>query len=182
MYMCVCVCVVFGTEKYMMIIYPDVVWPHLNLVPRSCSHPIAAFAVRLVPGWIRKWADGGWVGGRRRNGENGFGKRKKSNQINCAFRCVVCREWIIFFSCWLSFVGQVGLVHIRSTVADCTKLLRVFEPPNMRTIARACKDTPPPFLPWLPRTSIRFSRLSSCLTYNTKCNFKKNLWLDEIGH
>ncbi len=94
--MCVCVCVVFGTEKYMMIIYPDVAWPHLNLVPGSCSHPIAAFAVRLVLGWIRKWADGGWLDGwevgRRRNGENGFGKRKKSNQINCAFRCGVGSE------------------------------------------------------------------------------------------
>lgn len=76
----------------MIIIYPDVAWPHLNLVPRSCSHPIAAFAVRLVLGWIRKWADGGgWgVGGMEKMGSANTGK-KKSNKL-CFYVCSVGSE------------------------------------------------------------------------------------------
>jgi len=66
----------------MMIIYPDVAWLHLNLVPRSCSHTISAFAVRLVLGWIRKWADGGCGRGRGGGLDGGMEKLGSANRKN----------------------------------------------------------------------------------------------------
>jgi hypothetical protein len=38
----------------------------------------AAFAVRLVLGWIRKWADGGWGAGR---GMEKIGSETEKNKI-----------------------------------------------------------------------------------------------------